>query len=102
MLTVQRKLRKTRVRAKVKGTTERPRLTVYRSNKAMYAQLIDDVKHVTICEAHGTDSKAVGEEIATKAMKGKIEKVVFDRAGYQFHGRVKAVADAAREKGLVF
>ena len=104
-----------RIRAKVKGTAQKPRLSVFRSNKEIYAQLIDDVNGVTIASASTmdkgfeSDSKAdsvaaakVGEIIAKKAGEKDVKLVVFDRGGYLFHGRVKALADAARENGLEF
>ena len=99
-----------RVRKKVLGTAERPRLAVYRSNRHIYAQLIDDFAGATLLsastvkEANGGDpkarAKAVGTEIATKAKKAGIERVVFDRGGFRYHGRVQAVAEGAREGGL--
>jgi large subunit ribosomal protein L18 len=99
-----------RVRAKVKGTVERPRLVVFRSDKHIYAQLVNDTTHstiVTVSDAGLTGKKSeksveVGKKIAEKAKAAGISKVVFDRAGYQYHGRVKAVADGAREGGLEF
>ncbi|KIX91078.1 MULTISPECIES: 50S ribosomal protein L18 [Staphylococcus] len=106
--------RHARVRTKLSGTSERPRLNVYRSNKHIYAQIIDDTKGVTLAQAStkdsGVDTSAtkvematkVGEAIAKKANEKGIEAVVFDRGGYLFHGRVKALADAARENGLQF
>jgi large subunit ribosomal protein L18 len=110
---LNRKLRKQRVRATVTGTSERPRLSVHVSNKHITAQLIDDTAHTTV--AHATtvgqkDSKGtmteraafVGGEIATKAKKAKVSSVVFDRGSKLYHGRIKALADAAREKGLEF
>ena len=105
------------IRNKVAGTSEFPRLAVYRSTKHIYAQLIDDEKHVTIASASSNDkdlkeklsnggnidaAKVVGEEIAKKAKKAGIECVVFDRGGFLYHGRVAALADAAREAGLMF
>ncbi len=102
MLTKDRIIRKKRIRGKISGTAARPRLTVFRSNKAIYAQIIDDVKGVTIVEAHGTESQQVGADIAQKAVKAKVTTVVFDRNGYIYHGRVKALADAARAGGLTF
>lgn len=102
MLTKQRSKRKRRIRAKVAGTKETPRLSVFRSNTMIYAQIIDDDKGKTLAEAHGKDAIKVGEEVAGKAMKHKINTVVFDRGGYQYHGKVKALADAARDKGLKF
>ena len=99
-----------RVRAKVQGTAERPRLVVFRSDKHIYAQLINDVTQntlMTVTDNGLTGKKAeksveVGKRIAEKAKAAGIVKVVFDRAGYQYHGRVKAVADGAREGGLEF
>jgi large subunit ribosomal protein L18 len=99
-----------RVRAKVKGTLERPRLVVFRSDKHIYAQLVNDTTQrtiATVSDAGFTGKKseksvAVGKKIAEKAKAAGISKVVFDRAGYQYHGRVKAVADGAREAGLEF
>jgi large subunit ribosomal protein L18 len=111
----QRRRRHLRVRKKVAGTPERPRLVVFRSSKHMYAQLVDDTKGVTLfgasdrsegmaAEAKGKTGKsfALGQLIATKAKGQGITKVVFDRGGYQYHGRVKAVADGARKGGLEF
>ncbi|MEK0431606.1 MAG: hypothetical protein RL139_1410 [Gemmatimonadota bacterium] len=102
--------RHARVRAKVAGTAERPRLVVFRSLKHMSAQLVDDVRHhtlLTVTDAGLTGKKAeksaeVGKRIAQQAKAAGITKVVFDRAGYQYHGRVKAVADGARDGGLEF
>ena len=101
-----------RVRRQVAGTSERPRLVVFRSNKQIYAQLIDDRAGRTLAAATSPtsagdgDKKAaasrVGAELATKAKAAGITSVVFDRGGYQFHGRVAALADAAREGGLDF
>ena len=103
--------RKTRVRGKVLGTSARPRLSVFRSSKHIFAQLIDDQKAVTLASATDAGTKginkteralAVGRQIAEKAAEKKIKKVVFDRGGYAYHGRVKAVAEGAREGGLEF
>lgn len=102
-----------RVRAKIHGTPECPRLSVFRSNKHIEAQIIDDVKGVTLVSASSVQmkldnggnieaAKAVGAEIAKVAKAKKISKVVFDRGGYIYHGRVAALADAAREGGLKF
>jgi len=103
-----------RVRAKIFGTKERPRLCVFRSVKHIYAQLIDDEKGKTLVAASDKGlkktkrdkkvdiAKETGKLIAEKAKEQKIEKVVFDRGGYQYHGRVKALAEGAREGGLVF
>jgi large subunit ribosomal protein L18 len=103
MLTTQRKKRKLRIRAKISGTAVAPRLAVYRSNKYIYAQIIDDTKHHTLVGLPGSlDAAALGKKLADLAKKKKITKVVFDRAGYSYHGRIKALADAAREGGLKF
>ncbi len=91
-----------RIRATVSGTAEKPRLSVFRSNKFIYAQLIDDVKGHTFAQASAADAKKVGTELAQKAKTAKITKVVFDRGGYLYTGKIKAVADAAREGGLIF
>jgi large subunit ribosomal protein L18 len=105
---------KKRIRAKLVGTTERPRLVVFRSNANIYAQLIDDSKGHTIAAASTTEkeltksganiegSKAVGQLVAKRAMAKGIKAVVFDRGGYLYHGKIKALADAAREAGLNF
>ena len=106
---------KMRVRKIVKGTAERPRMNIFRSNKEIYAQLIDDVQGVTLLNASskskdiagqtGTKSEKaamVGKAIAEKALAAGIETVVFDRGGYLYHGRVKQLADAARKGGLKF
>lgn len=103
-----------RIRKKIQGTAERPRLSIFRSNKAIYCQAIDDVAGVTLIAASsmendiadtGTKSeqaKKVGQLLAEKAKAKNIEKAVFDRSGYLYHGRVKALADGAREGGLQF
>ncbi len=91
-----------RIRATISGTKERPRLSVFRSNKFIYAQLVDDVKGHTFAQAQSADAKTVGIELAKKAKALKIDKVVFDRGGYLYTGKIKAVADAAREGGLIF
>lgn len=91
-----------RIRATISGTQERPRLSVFRSNKFISAQLIDDVKGHTFAQAKDVDAKKVGVELAKKAKALKIAKVVFDRGGYLYAGKIKAVADAAREGGLIF
>jgi large subunit ribosomal protein L18 len=107
----RRQKRKLRVRGKVEGTQSRPRLTVTRTNQHIYAQVIDDVLGKTLVSAsdmavkNGTNTekaKQVGLEISKLAAAKKIDKIVFDRNGYQYHGRVKAVADGAREGGLNF
>ena len=100
-----------RVRKKVSGTVERPRLVIFRSDKHIYAQLVDDVAQrtlatvssLTVGEGKKTDkATAVGKALAERAASAGIKRVVFDRAGYKYHGRVKAVADGAREGGLDF
>ena len=105
-----RKIRHERIRKQISGTKDIPRLCVYRSNMNIKAQLIDDVAGVTLAEASSMNLKGnntevatkVGELIAEKAKELKIKKVVFDRGGYLYHGRVKALADAARANGLEF
>lgn len=91
-----------RIRAVISGTTKRPRVSVFRSNKFIYAQIINDDAGNTLVEAHATDPKTVGTELAKKAKAAKISKVVFDRGGYLYTGKIKALADALREGGLVF
>jgi len=106
-----------RIRKKLRGTTERPRLTVFRSTAHIYAQVVDDTKGVTLVSASffekaaatkkGTGgnvaaAKEIGKRVAERAKENGIKKVVFDRGGYIYHGRVKALADAAREAGLEF
>lgn len=86
----------------IKGTTDRPRLTVFRSNKMLYVQVIDDTKGVTLASANGKDAKEIGTKIAEAATKKKVKKVVFDKSGYKYHGNVKLIADSAREGGLEF
>lgn len=98
----QRNRRRKRIRAKVSGTSERPRFSVFKSNRAVYAQLIDDAKGKTLAAAKGSDAVKVGTEIAKSALKEGITKVVFDRGGYIYTGKVKAVAEAARAAGLIF
>lgn len=107
-----RKCRHYRVRAKVSGTAQRPRLNVYKSNTNFYAQIIDDTKGCTLVSASTLKSKiksysiesaiSCGEEIAKKALNANIKEVVFDRGGYQYHGKIKAFADAVRASGLKF
>ena len=111
---MERTRRHIRVRRKISGTAERPRLCVYRSNKNLYVQIIDDVAGNTIVQASTLDkeiktkhankeaAKELGTLIAKKALDKKIETVVFDRGGYIYHGVVKELAEAAREGGLVF
>ncbi|MBQ7989799.1 MAG: 50S ribosomal protein L18 [Oscillospiraceae bacterium] len=110
----QRAKRQKRVRSKISGTAARPRLNVFRSAKHIYAQLIDDVAGVTLAQASSMDkdfgsyggnvegAKKVGEILAERAKAKGIEEVVFDRAGYLYHGRVAALADGARDGGLKF
>ncbi len=95
---IERKVK--RVRAKIRGTAEKPRLSIFRSNRAIYGQAIDDIKRVTLASAKGTDSVAVGAELADKLKKAKISTVYFDRGRYLYHGRVKAVAESMRENGI--
>ncbi len=102
MLSTKRLARKKRIRSKVWGTAARPRLAVYRSNTAIYAQAINDDKAATLVEAHGANGTKVGEELAKKAVKAKIKRVVFDRGGYRYQGNVKLLAEAARTGGLEF
>lgn len=97
-----RKKRQNRIRAKVKGTAARPRLSAYRSNKFIYAQLINDQKGNTLSASKGSDPAKVGEDIAKKAAKAKIKEVVFDRGGFQYHGKIEKLAEAARKGGLIF
>ncbi|SHJ66578.1 LSU ribosomal protein L18P [Dethiosulfatibacter aminovorans DSM 17477] len=113
----KRQKRHMRLRNKIQGTPERPRLNVFRSSKNIYAQVIDDSQGFTIASASSNDkeiiekinglnkteaAKIVGQEVAKKAMDKGIETVIFDRGGYLYHGRVKSLADGARESGLKF
>jgi len=109
----KRNRRHIRIRAKVKGTKKCPRLSVFRSNNHIYAQLIDDEKGKTILSASDIKidknklnkvqlAKEIGSLLAKKAIENKIEKIVFDRGGYKYHGRIKAIAEGAREAGLKF
>ena len=105
-----------RIRKKMSGTADRPRLAVYRSNKQIYVQVVDDLNRVTLLSASSREkevadktgikkteqAKLVGKLLATKCKEKGIESVVFDRSGYKYHGRVKSLADAAREGGLKF
>ena len=109
-----RRKRHSRVRSKISGTSERPRLDVFRSNSHIYAQIIDDSKGVTLASAASNEkdfgisggncegARKVGKLIAERAKKNKITEVVFDRGGYIYHGRVKELAEGAREGGLKF
>lgn len=109
-LNMKREMRKRRSRAKVSGTSEKPRLSVFRSNKYTYAQLIDDVKGHTVASASTLEigkkgkkadaAKELGTLIAEKAKKAGVKNAVFNRSNYKYHGRVKAVAEGAREGGL--
>jgi large subunit ribosomal protein L18 len=109
--TLQRERRHTRIRSKVAGTESKPRLSVFRSNKAIYAQLVDDTKGQTLAAASSMGikgkkgveaAKIVGQELAKVAKEKKIATCVFDRGGYEYHGQVKALAEGAREGGLKF
>ena len=110
-----RVVRHERIRSNMFGTSETPRLCVFRSNKEIYAQIIDDESRTTLVSASSLEkdlkvengsnveaAKVVGKALAERAKKAKITKVVFDRGGYLYHGRVKALAEAARENGLEF
>ena len=112
---VSRQKRHLRIRQTLVGTADKPRLNVFRSNKQIYAQVIDDTTGKTLCSASSLDKEinvkngsnveaaaAVGALVAKRALDLKIEAVVFDRGGYLYHGRIKALADAAREAGLKF
>ncbi len=107
--------RKLRIRSRVEGTPERPRFSVFRSNQNIYAQLIDDIKGTTLVAASTSEeelndkyganiegAKAIGALVAKRALAKNINQVVFDRSGYLYHGRIKALADSAREAGLKF
>ena len=107
--------RRSRIRARVAGTADRPRMSIFRSNRNLFVQLIDDVSSTTVVAASSLDddfssksgtniegAKSLGALVAKRALAKKIDKVVFDRSGYLYHGRVKALADAAREGGLQF
>lgn len=110
----ERELRRTRIRAKIKGSPSTPRVSVFRSNKHIYAQLIDDASGNTILQVSEKDiqskvkmtkteiSTELGKKLGTAAIGKNIKKVVFDRGGFKYHGRVKALAEAARSEGLEF
>lgn len=109
----QRKHRHIRIRGKIKGTAARPRISVFRSNKFIYAALIDDSCHKTLCSSSSAKlnlenpsncaaATAVGQDLAKKALALNVKEVVFDRSGYIYHGQVQALAEACREAGLVF
>jgi large subunit ribosomal protein L18 len=106
-----RERRHKRIRYKIMGTTERPRLSVYRSLKHIYAQIVDDIQHHTLVSATSIGikegkkvdkSRECGKLLAKRALEKGIKKVVFDRGGYKYHGRVKALAEGAREGGIEF
>lgn len=109
---LKRARRRGKIRSTISGTQAIPRLSVFRSNKGMYLQLIDDEAGKTLASAYNTEvkvksgkttvSQELGKLIAEKAQKAGVKKIVFDRGGYQYHGRVKAAADGAREGGLEF
>lgn len=107
---IKRAVRHRRVRARITGTAERPRLSVFRSTRFISAQLIDDVNGTTLASAHGREfggsllaqAAAVGKAIGERATVAKITTVVFDRGGFTYTGRIKALAEAAREAGLTF
>ena len=94
--------RMARIRSKVRGRVDRPRLSVFKSNRKIYAQVIDDAVGKTLAAATGTDPAKVGLEVAEKAVKAGVGKIVFDRGAYSYHGQVKTLAEAARTAGLVF
>jgi len=107
--------RKRRIRSRVEGTAEKPRLSVFRSNSHLYAQLVDDIKGHTLVSASTLEeelkekvggsiegAKTLGGLVSKRALAKKINQIVFDRSGYLYHGRIKALADAARESGLKF
>lgn len=113
----RRERRKDGMRKRIRGSSERPRLTVFRSLKNIYAQIIDDERGITICEASSKSkdlrtsmktggnidaAKQIGKALAERAVSKNVTQVCFDRNGYRYHGRVKALADAAREAGLKF
>lgn len=110
--TVRREKRHRRIRAQVSGTADKPRLSVYRSNKHMYAQLIDDEAGETLVSASSLEldldeslmkaAESVGKAIAERGQEAGIDEVVFDRGGYNYTGRIEALADAARDNGLTF
>ncbi len=108
---ISRTKNKVKIRRKINGSQDRPRFCVFRSGKHMYAQLVDDTTGTTLVAASSLKlgaknnkegSKAVGQEIAKKALEKNIKNVVFDRSGYLYHGRIQAIADGAREAGLNF
>jgi large subunit ribosomal protein L18 len=94
--------RKLRIRSKISGTKTRPRVAVFRSNKYLYLQAIDDEKKVTLAAASSLKDKNPAGKLAKALLDGKIKKIVFDRGGYQYHGQVKKIADELRKEGLEF
>ena len=98
----RRKRVQAKIRSKISGTLDRPRLSVFRSTKHIYAQIIDDEKGSTLVESWGEDALVVGREIVKRALAKKIKQVVFDRGGFIYTGKIKAFADGAREGGLKF
>jgi len=99
---MQRQIRQQRTRKRLLARSDRPRLTVFRSLKFIYAQVIDDRKRITVAAAYGKNPDEVGAKIALAAKKVKVDTVVFDRGRYQYHGRVRRLAEAARKGGLKF
>ncbi len=109
---IQRQAIHKRIRAKVSGTTDKPRVSVYRSNAHMFVQVIDDIKQTTLVSVSDSEVKdikgktnistSLGKILAEKMKAKKIKEVVFDRGGYQYHGRVKALADSLRNEGIIF
>jgi len=91
-----------KIRAKISGTAERPRLSVFKSNTSIYAQVINDDSGTTLASAKGSDAAKVGTEVAKEALGKKVSAVVFDRGGYIYTGKIKTLAEAAREAGLKF
>lgn len=98
----QRKLRHKRIRSKISGTGVRPRVLIFRSNKNLYLQAIDDAKGLTLASASTLKDKDIAATLGKKLLAKKIKKIVFDRAGYAYHGKIKIIADALRKAGLEF
>ncbi len=99
----KRNQRRAKTKITLKGTSSRPRLVVFRSNRYLYGQLIDDAKGATLLSVNKeVDPKVAGKNLAQEALKKKIETIIFDRAGYRYHGRVKAFAESVRAAGLKF
>lgn len=98
----QRTRRRNRIRSKLSGTAEKPRLSIFKSNTAIYAQLIDDDACVTLAQAKGVDPEKVGADVAKAALEKGVKKAVFDRGGYIYTGKVKTLAEGARKGGLEF